>query len=40
MLVSRKSENMIPVPPTMQRPSETSKRVRAGRADYLRGDRL
>ena len=36
MLVSRKFENTIPVPPTMHRPSETNKRVRAGRAGYLR----
>ena len=35
MLVSRKFENVSPVPPTMQRPSETNKRVRAGRAGYL-----
>lgn len=42
MLVSRKSEKMSPVPPTMQRPSETNKRVRAGRAGCLnvRGGRF
>jgi hypothetical protein len=40
MLVSRRSENMSPVPPTMQRPTETNNRVRAGRAGYLRGDSL
>jgi hypothetical protein len=39
MLVSRRSENMSPVPPTMQRPSEINKRVRAGRAGYLGGGR-
>ena len=33
MLVSRKSEIMSPVPPTIQRPSEMNKRVRAGMAD-------
>ena len=35
MLVSRKFESMSPVPPTMQRPSETNKRVRAGRAEIV-----
>ena len=33
MLVSRESEIMSPVPPTIQRPSEMNKRVRAGMAD-------
>ena len=37
MLVSRKFEIMSPVPPTMQRPSEINRRVRAGMAGYLRG---
>ena len=35
MLVSRKFENMSPVPPARQRPSETNKRVRAGRASFF-----